>query len=151
MHGNWKYPQDDDELLALLRPEMERLTVLDTKGRAPSRVSWDVQRDKALPCANYLIARFRCGWPELVERCGCTPARRYVRADGTTGGGGAVPDGLADEIERGLAEGRIEHATWMDRFRAVLHALPTPRVEQVIGRTVAGEPCVIRREYWMLR
>lgn len=145
-----RFTADDDELLVLLRPEMERLTALDPKHRAPSRVSWDVQRDKDLPCANYLIARFHCGWPALVERCGCTPARRYVRADGTMSGG-AVPLGLADEIERGLAEGRIEHATWMDRFRAVLHALPTPRVETVMGRSVAGEPVVIRREYWMLR
>lgn len=145
-----RFTANNDELLAAVAEEMRRLTALDSKGRAPSRMSWDVQRDKTLPCANYLIARFHCGWPELVERCGCTPARRYVRADGTMGGG-AVPIGLADEIKRGLEEGRIEHATWMDRFKAVLHALPTPRVEIVRGRTVTGEACVIERTYWMLR
>lgn len=152
MKGNWKYPEDNNELVALIRPEMQRLAALDAQGRAPSRVIWDVRRDRALPCANYILTRFRCGWPALVETCGITPSRTYRRADGTRGGGGTVPLGLADEIERGLAEGRIQHASGMDRFHAVLHALPTPsRVEQVLGWTIAGQPCVIERTYWLLR
>lgn len=145
-----RFTTDNDELLVAVAEEMRRLTALDAKGRAPSRAIWDAQRAKHVPVSSYLSIRFGCGWPHVVEMCGCDPARRYVRKDGTINRYWA-PAGLADEIERGLAEGRIEHATWMDRFRAVLHALPTPRVETVMGRSVAGEPVVIRREYWMLR
>ena len=151
MKGNWKYPEDNSELIASIRREMQRLAALDDKGRAPSRMTWDVRRNKDLPCANYILSRFRCGWPALIERCDLTPARTYRRADGSMGGGGAVPLGLADEIERGLAAGTIEHATWMDRFHAVLHALPTPsRIEQVLGQTINGQSCVIERTYWVL-
>ncbi len=151
MRGSWKYTENDDTLFAAVSAELHRLS---SYGHAPSIDVWNARKSSSVPTAHYLMKRFACGWPAIVARSGLRTAKH---------GGARPPRGastgryvqsacLADEIERGLAEGRIEHATWMDRFRAVLHALPTPtRVEEVIGRSVAGEPVVIRREYWMLR
>lgn len=146
MRGKWKFTTDDGELFAAVCAELHRLAV---DGRAPSIDIWNARKAADLPTAHYMMKRFAIGWPTLVERSGLSRALSGGARPPRTATGRKHDHsiGLADEIERGLAEGRIEHATWMDRFRAVLHALPTPRVETVMGRSVAGEPVVIRREY----
>jgi hypothetical protein len=148
---NTKYAMDNATLLAAVTAEMQRLTTADTRGRAPSRAVWDVRREKHLPCANYLIQRFGVGWPAVVEMADGTPARKWQRRDGSIGGVVAQATGLAADIERHMANG-AELASHNSRYHAALHVLPAPtRRETVAGRTLAGQPVVIERTYWMVR
>lgn len=147
-----KYTPDNDELLAAITAEMQRLTAADKRGRAPSRTVWDVRRAAHLPCANYLIQRFGAGWPAVVEMADCTPARKWQRHDGTIGGVVTQATGLGDDIEQHIANGATP-AHWMDRFaNSLAFTTEQPlRIERVRGHTVGGQPCIITREYWMVR
>jgi hypothetical protein len=143
--GNYRYSRNDDEVMALVTAEIARLAAADAHGRAPSRVLWDVRRDKAVPCSSYLISRFDLSWSAIVRLAGYetkrkSPARREPDAP-------TMATTLAQHVAAGA-----QPASWMDKLEVAINVLPEPtRIEVFRGQTIAGQPCVILREYWMVR
>lgn len=128
----------DDELLADILAEAHRQA---RNGCMPSLRQWDQRRLANIPSRGNIHKRLGLTLRDIGDMIGLAPHQRESRPPTTT----------AADLERHVAQG-AELADWNSRYHATLHALPTPtRVEQVMGRTLAGEPCIIRREYWMLR
>jgi hypothetical protein len=142
--GNYRYSRNDDEVMAMVAAEIGRLTAADEKGRAPSRVLWDVRRDKAAPCSSYLISRFGLSWTQIVRLAGYEIKRKVpVRRD---------LDSLttAETLAQHVAAG-ARPASWMDKFEVAINVLPHPTRTETVRGMVDGRPCIIRREYWMVR
>ena len=131
------------ELLTDVIAELHRLAV---DGFAPSTRQWDTQRGPHVPSETNLRARFGMTFNDIVKRAGLQP--HGYRAPK---GGKVVTVSMGEQLEHHVAAG-AELADWNSRYHAALHVLPTPtRRETVQGRTISGEPCVIYREYFLVR
>ena len=131
--------RSNEELLADIIAELHRLA---QDGVAPSSRQWQQHRVASVPSLQNIKVRLGLSYADIVDRAGLLP---YAPPPPPT------IKGLSQELERHVAEGATP-ANWMDRFRNVLTVLPTPtRRETVQGRTISGEPCVIYREYFLVR
>ena len=128
----------NEELLAAVIDEMHRLSV---DGRAPSLRQWNERRLAGIPTEKNVRMQLKLRLVDIAALAGLQPHQMEQRAKREMG---AV-------IERHVAAG-AELADWNSRYHAALHVLPTPtRRETVQGRTISGEPCVIYREYFLVR
>lgn len=135
-------------LRATVIAELQRLAV---HGRAPMQIDYDVQKENG-PQLKHVLNHLGISWTDLVAEAGLLmpkmpqqKGRPHLR--GQQPERGAWPaDSMAEEINR------YQPAHWNDRYSTALAVSPTPtRVETLIGRTLAGEPCRITREYRMVR
>ena len=127
----------NDQLLADVIAELHRLS---KDGIAPSSRQWNAHRKAHVPADQRMRRMLDMTYTEAIAAAGLQVAERAK-----------VNTGLAADIEHHVTAG-AELADWNSRYHAALHVLPTPtRRETVQGRTISGEPCVIHREYWMVR
>lgn len=144
-------PNKRTDLVALRATVIGELQRLATEGRAPMQIDYDVQK-RAGPTIKNVLDHLKMSWPDLVAAAGLRMPRMPQheakrRAYRTAPERGTWLAGSMSEFLN-----RHERADLDDRYSTALAVSPTPtRVETLIGRTLAGEPCRITREYRMVR
>jgi len=144
-----KYQSKYADTAALRATVISELQRLATNGLAPLQNDYNAQRQAGPEVARILL-HLGCAWADLVAEAGLTqirnPRQQNRRPRSTPETGDWPENGLAADINR------YERAHWNDRYSTALAVIQQPtRVETLIGRTLAGEQCLITREYRMVR